>query len=525
MTAYSYTATAAATNVVESLELCLEELNNRALRRLREEKTRLNEAVALHRLPAELLLRIFFLSLQGCLDGYLDRLHTLKEVCVKWAVLTDEPALWGVANGRDPWEDIEEALSKSEGTSLDVRWPGPASKLDEEEFFDTVSSHVDRWRSIELIRLLPESLHLLSSLSAPRLTDLHVIARGLPVLANLFGGKLTHLRHLNLRGISLEWNTVVTRNLETLRLEKLNHLSPSIYQLVEILKSSPDLLDLVLDQLIHHDTPLNETPVNLGSLRQLSLLYLLQPYNQVFLTAVHIPDAAQLHVDLYEDVDDDELSPLLVNRCRASLERSQTADIEIGRSSLVIRTTKRTGSTSPSLVSDFHDLFRLFFSSIPLLLSTILTPPIPGLDVTLLLEGTLSSLDIHQILSRIEPLMITTMELGSGSRAEVADTFLSLLTSRTVSLDGAWIWPLSNLRILKLQNPPRFDVDALIDIIRQRYGTDTDESGQRVPPNHVVPLRTLYIGGRDAVAWSDVQAFVDVLGDDVVDCRWPRAWD
>lgn len=437
---------------------------------------------------------------------------------MKWEALAAEPALWGVANASDPWEDIDAALSRSQNTSLDIRWRGYGSVVDEEEFLDTVSSHVDRWRSVEFLLLLPESLDLLGSLSAPRMTDLRVSAKGRPVIAHLFGGNLAHLRHLSLSRISVQWNAMNVCNLSTLRLSNLGRFSPSIDQLVEILKSSPDLLDLEIEVLIHDDPPTAGTPVDLRSLTRLKLSFLSQRYIHNLFTAVQIPDTVQLYViiSFFEDDDVTDFSPLLISRCRSTLTKAQAGSITVVGDDAMVWTPKASWPVGGSLQLEVlglssHDMLRI--------LSAFLPPPSAGVEITLIFDGTASPQDCQQIFGRLPCLSITQMELIDSLSASVANAFLSLLTSRTVSLDGTWIWPFPRLQVLKLTNARRLNAATLIDVIRQRYDLGRNEQGLPALVEHVSPMTTLLIEGRDAPKPADVQALVDVLGSDVVEWR------
>lgn len=258
----------------------------------------------------------------------------------------------------------------------------------EHEFFDLISGEVHRWRSILCAGMRPDPLIHLLPLSAPNPVDVHIRTDGPPRLTEIFGGDLKRLRHLSLHGLALRWNDCPLSHLRTLRLCRLEELSPSVDELFGILRGCPDLLELELEQVgrtseILTTASTRQTLIHLPALHSLVISELRLHYLHDILAAVQLPE--NVHLDVTQTLADDDdffvASPPILDLCRTALSKAGHGYIEVGSSSLDLDCASRSLDPPPALLTVSLSGPLVPCSSLLDSLAVILAPPFPGVDI------------------------------------------------------------------------------------------------------------------------------------------------
>ncbi|KAG8922367.1 hypothetical protein FRC01_014128 [Tulasnella sp. 417] len=179
----------------------------------------------------------------------------------------------------------------SQQASLDLYWSwqvqprtllSSAAELPQgqREFWEMVSSHRRRWRSVDLELIAPldgsavpnlEINPMLEHLSLSFTRQLWPVDEPL----ELFAEPKPHLRHLSLITVPIRWSTFSAPKLSVLRLFGLEEsLGPSLLQLYDILEACPNLEELAVESIasLARSQPLD--PPHLVELHRLAKLLL-----------------------------------------------------------------------------------------------------------------------------------------------------------------------------------------------------------------------------------------------------------
>lgn len=223
------------------------------------QQQRFNTLATIHRLPNELLLRVFRLSLDLNLSDYCyNALWQLAQVCKSWAALIKaSPGLWDQVSATHSSETLETSLHRSKDVLLDVSAcrSATADLRRKSTFLSRVIRHSLRWRSYTDHSLHSLDANRLSGLSLPFLSELVAYTR--PTVAthlDLFSQPTDRLRNLQLRGVTIPWSLITTSRLTTLELSGIpEENGPTFANRLDILRSSPQLRRLLLHDVAIKD--------------------------------------------------------------------------------------------------------------------------------------------------------------------------------------------------------------------------------------------------------------------------------
>ncbi|KAF8064216.1 hypothetical protein FPV67DRAFT_1398479, partial [Lyophyllum atratum] len=178
--------------------------------------------------------------------------HAFSQVCHRWrAISLNYSRLWQTIDVSSNPYLAKEFLARSRVAPIHItsEYDAPEYRLCAEDF----KPHAGRIASLDIwFRDYEEIIPLVSGLASdiPSLTTFSLKnIRGLRAkLIHIQVPPLTHLRKLELHGVTIPWNSCIG-NLESLSLIGIRRLSPSLSQLHTILQSSPQLRYLSLQHI------------------------------------------------------------------------------------------------------------------------------------------------------------------------------------------------------------------------------------------------------------------------------------
>ncbi|KAG9048539.1 hypothetical protein FS837_012670 [Tulasnella sp. UAMH 9824] len=263
-----------------------------------------SERSFIYRLPLELLVRVFQLTLPQGNYTHDIKLQLLRSVSWLWRTTVDStPSLWRLVSGVDHRQHLERAILHSERVPLDVIWDfQDANKLHPVDFFEKVGPEIIRWRSATL-RL--GSHHALSNIQealgkpAPLLEELVIdfgdenggMSPWGPI--QLFGGaSAPRLRALWIRKFEVVPSAVVFASLHVLH---LHWIRLSYSQLRDLMKSCPLLEDLSLAGLMplsgNNQFITSVSPsIDLPNLRKVSINHLDHKFTRFIFALINAPE-------------------------------------------------------------------------------------------------------------------------------------------------------------------------------------------------------------------------------------------
>ncbi|KIO15813.1 hypothetical protein M407DRAFT_34585 [Tulasnella calospora MUT 4182] len=274
--------------------------------------------VPIHSLPTEVLFRVIrnamLWGMESVDEDYYRCLVHLSGVCSRWYhLIRDSPSLWTRIHGSDSPEILKLALKRSSGRALDIilyadtlyKVHDPEASDHLELFLAALRSHIDRWRSMDILFPPLWADDIITTLEEPalKLEKLSIWAQDVVSSAHeidFFAGTAPRLNDLTLNGVSICWDSEVIHNLTALNLSYIHF--PSTEAILHALSHSPHLQTLIIDRC----TTSLRTNTSSPSIQPLQLSVL-----QVDLGS---PDATEDFLSHIEDDRDDAPSLLLSRR-------------------------------------------------------------------------------------------------------------------------------------------------------------------------------------------------------------------
>ncbi|KAG8908694.1 hypothetical protein FRC01_007293, partial [Tulasnella sp. 417] len=179
----------------------------------------------INNVPIEVFYSIILLvTLQGQVEGYYDRLRTLRLVAASWSALIDDyPQCWSIISSSQPESIWRMALQKSQSADIDV----DSGSIDVPKHHQTrlVEAIVDHMQRVRKLSILDRDLEYLiaSAPTAPRLRSLH-LRRGLDdedsIALSIHPAQWApNLRDVDLYCSRLIWKEPLWNSLERLRIQ------------------------------------------------------------------------------------------------------------------------------------------------------------------------------------------------------------------------------------------------------------------------------------------------------------------
>lgn len=240
-------------------------------------------------LPPELLGQVFSYCLLDANGGmnaqpYYGALHTLAQVCRAWsAVIKETPSFWNllqVAHTMN-WKTVLKKSGATQALALRFDYCDSDESLrlesQNQELLRDAIKHVDRWRSLEFNPAHPGQIEVLQSHlpSIPSLENLkmHMTKKRYPP-QGLFSIAAPNLQCLSLRAVSVHnWDGPMFHDrLRELHLFDLSpEHAPSVRQLINVLRSAPNLRELHVARAGISQGRSPEPPMTHNHLRNLRL--------------------------------------------------------------------------------------------------------------------------------------------------------------------------------------------------------------------------------------------------------------
>lgn len=238
---------------LSDIRLALEELSAEASRRTVRLLRRRNTLAAIHKLPVELILKIFMrvLEVDGCAwsgQAYYLRLHDLAQVATEWSqIVKNFPDFWTVIDTSVHYTLVKAALARSKDLPVTVV-SQDVGFGDSNPGWSTVLRHIRRWNAVEITRNRIDDLEALLKVlyehgGAANLRRLRVKsdADATRAVSVIFGGDMPHFRRIELGGIIfVAWSPELLNRLEWLSLE-------NIHATVDVPMTLEQTLDLLRD--------------------------------------------------------------------------------------------------------------------------------------------------------------------------------------------------------------------------------------------------------------------------------------
>lgn len=248
-------------------------------------------------LPEELLAIIFELAIEAARGQHTGWRTKFALVSRRWnAIVCNTPSLWTSVTGPGP-APIALTLARSGNQALDITIAlGPST-----ESWEDVCGHLHRWGTA-FISLREADSKLLQYLSAPapRLETVHIVVvapeRGTRL--DLFSGQAARLRSIRLQALSIPWTSRILRGLTVLRLDHIGHHTPTLMDIITVLRASPQLSVLRLGS-VRFTVPGPSTassPIDLPCLTSLELSWLPSYVIIPLLEIIHSPPCQTLTV-------------------------------------------------------------------------------------------------------------------------------------------------------------------------------------------------------------------------------------
>ncbi|KDQ62825.1 hypothetical protein JAAARDRAFT_203861 [Jaapia argillacea MUCL 33604] len=294
-------------------------------------KRRRNANLPIFRLPPEILCKIFIFCtteldglnpdnsdvVQATGDGsrpFLPQLLRLTHICQDLReVLLQCPPYWGklVPCSKDCMKELL-FRSSSAPIKVDLSPPGPYRPREHMENFSSIMKQIGRIHTL----ILPLHFSLMERMEAhlcqdaPTLEYLELSVRYTGIrlpFGRLFGGDTPSLRHINFRGIFMDWTAPIFRGLTSLTINGVevpnysSNIEGDFSQMLSALENMPSLQTLSLTSALPPEHP------NTSTTRQISFpaLTTLRVYDEVgqcahFLDRLVLPNASSIAIHAFE---------------------------------------------------------------------------------------------------------------------------------------------------------------------------------------------------------------------------------
>ncbi|KAG8922035.1 hypothetical protein FRC01_014565 [Tulasnella sp. 417] len=256
----------------------------------------------INQLPTEILINVLRNSLDPASPG--KDLSHLRGVCNLWKTIFEStPSLWNYISAEDGIQYIRNAITKTGEVPLDLVYWYDDTTITVEDFLNAVLEKSEYWRSVEITFWeTPSTYPGLQSMPCRALQVLKLwhAFQSSAILEpfNLFGGMSAPptLKELTLCDVPVRLESLEVVELEALTLVNLG--PQSMEEIIRILKTSPKLVTLVLEEVVGLQPPQTGTTPAI-QLQHLDTLKLRLPVSttEFLLSTLHSKKVDQLTVN------------------------------------------------------------------------------------------------------------------------------------------------------------------------------------------------------------------------------------
>ncbi|KAG9008681.1 hypothetical protein FRB93_006227 [Tulasnella sp. JGI-2019a] len=469
-------------------------------RHVTEKRQQLNSQAPINRLPNELLIKIFTLTLTSDHNEHALTPHYiigLSLVSKDWSrIVFKTPSLWGQISSRYSERENRVAILRSKGYPLKVYYSDEDVEGDDYRtlLIRSAIREAHRWQSAIFCLKYDSSLLLLRgavSLSAPLLEELEIDCGDVPAdilegeNIDLFSGGADHLRHLSLSYFQILWSSPLLSRLETLTIMGSPIVpSPTASELTDILRRCPKLYKfamITIDEIRVLGDARSEVGIAYLPALKSFTLHLRNPeaFNRI-LSSVRIPECTMFSLRCSRatrNIFSDETSH--ITTALLSAIRS-TPNISLSLSLSELNLTGRRTEDDPGIDITLNG------DSPWELLASIIEPSVPWPPIDAYIScNELPYLQVTDLLGRIPS--ITTVHLTGNS-----DQYIAYLSYPTLN-DCTYEWVLPNLRELTLKDCPQNNSQVLTDLLRNLQARAVMNQGDGVQKGLRMKLEKLHV--------------------------------
>ncbi|KAG8855162.1 hypothetical protein FRB96_007200 [Tulasnella sp. 330] len=507
-----------------SLETCAAGFGAKLQPLLSTHRRALNALLPIYRIPSEILAEILDMSLvlwsERDRETYQRHLNTFRCVSAAWRALIDNsPLLWATVSCSDPLHIVRDALLKSKGCPLEVIYRTRlVTRPKIAKFLGMTLQHVQRWKTLDVYEInqkdTEELLNALAGLNAPKLQELSLVDTGGPQgsTKDPFNGRTPQLRRIKLsRSLLIPWSSAVLSNLYVLHIIDFHFEGPSTNQVDSMLRASPMLVELTLENLSQKDddapSMIQAHPVELFSLRTLTMCRLTPKLASHILGNIQIPHCETISVNV-------NTSPKVayspnesfLHSARTIAGGSDSAEVELGVDVFYLTCWKQDKLVLGVLISGKGWEFNAAASFLQQLDAS--------LDLDVVIDTNLPDksdlgkiLDLYPSLQGARTLRLSQHRPFTHDRSNTLIGKLGVATT----VDRAKRWPLPLLEMLRVRSPS-LEAEGLLGVIRARLKAKVE------PP---AKLRSLELAGKLESHFSELER---TLGEGVVCCYEPGSY-
>ncbi|KAG8944458.1 hypothetical protein FRC04_001770 [Tulasnella sp. 424] len=471
-------------------------------------KSRQNELLPIHRLPAEVLSLILSMALP--LKGHHKERSKLLLVCRAWSSIIDEnpSTFWTTLSVEDPHRQRVRLLHKSNKMPVTIftgsRYASPEAthdfvkyiKSNEIPFHELV---VREWSNAVTGAVFANCL----AAPAPHLRSIDIEVGSGWVLGGedpksqhlrMFSGVAPSLKSVRLCEVSIPWNSAILQNLLSFTLEYPDHFAggtPSLEQILGILRNCPTLQSLILrDVDFGWSNRVQLPPLSLDKLTTINLS--MNSFQFIFSLLLHIQFPKTATVALAtrrcNPTDEDDKSLNAIVYLLQQHLSIKVFHLAIDLSLLRLSTTRLKISMANRArwkQSDHYRTYKEVFSRLGFPIRTAIT----SLHLEFLESGkSPAPLDaVNEIIANLADLSVDHPHLhesekpSNGVLEEVVQTFEDI---------GLPTWVCPNLGSLEITvpDPNSLDLTAILKLIRAR-NSDVESNGKQVIKSPITTIR------------------------------------
>ncbi|KAG8985709.1 hypothetical protein FRB93_005643 [Tulasnella sp. JGI-2019a] len=438
------------------------------------------EETSIRGIAVELLAEIFKNTLVVDDESYYNQLYTLALICKAWwLVIRSTPQLWKLQDGSNP--NWRVALERSKKYPLRVIYDhsrfrnadrGHADNL--RAYRSSIIRHASRWRSVDFKVAAVAHLPTLEVLTPT--IESFFLTIGKRVLETprllLVGDSNPGLKELGLTNAALrDWSPHWLTGLRYLSLQELKDHAPSIPELRNILRKSPDLEVLRLGGSRFPTTPLLDLdlpPIHLSRLEKLDFDWLNPLMIPYLLSRVTAPNCTMINISPTKGEStvpafvSAACTEFLCSSLTPRLTRAHKLKIIIRLSDCILDATMDDATIHVRVVSlpERH----IFVGWIAPLLAQLSLDSSPEIAAELHSSCGLKPLELINAL-RSTP-NVTDLEFWDDG-AYLDELIKALSSPETVDGRVKWMWP--KLRRLSLQRlSPNSSLAVVLEMMRKR---------------------------------------------------------
>lgn len=504
-------------------------------------KTRNFAIPAINRLPLELLTYILELSIA---KG--DRLRNALRpmfVCRYWRELFEgTPSFWTKIDCNSKTSLVRRAIKASaplpvefEFSTSNCNW-GTHNLYHISEFWKDVGPFMDRCRTLRLTVGDVSDLKYAEGISAPDLKKLSIsnstvqywdpepvtaeVPEGAPV--DIFGGDAPNLQELSLTGkVWISWQSKMLAGLRGLLIRRMEHAGPNLSDLTTILRRSPELQVLHLNDLesLTGTEGDDANIIELPFLRDLKLDKLPELHARFFMSHIRAPQCRSFSITPTTDTPASSTISAILECVHHVIEATSAQGMGYGFIKITLNPAQFHFTCSAKRIKALK-LYEICVAVSPAMVTEELFAMLETITSALSkFEFHVDQLDGDEeaigrcisCISRLRPLSGLSINTPG-----VLEAVLNYLAAPEV-LDGTKRWPFPDLTLLRCGPRCGDQLGNILEMVRKRYGTPISSTEERPKP---LDKLFIYASPHDQTTWAEIGRVIGQEHTEVIEVRW-----